>query len=161
MGNLVKHSSDKITYKVIGLAMEVHSRLGPGLKEQIYQRAMEEALESENMIYEPQRQMEVYFGQRLVGLLFMDILVENCVVIELKALSNMVTNNELAQVITYLKVGGYEIGLLLNFGRKFLQYKRIFPPNNVTEVTEEDLRFGVKVDPKYAKKRSMSDRYIR
>lgn len=144
MNKLVKHPTDGITYIIIGLAMEVHSRLGPGLKEQMYQKAMEEVLEREKVLFEPQRQIEVYFGRCLAGLLFMDILVEESVVVELKALSHPVTNNEVAQVVTYLKAQEAGVGLLINFGRKYLEYKRIFPPKKITELTEEDLRFGVR-----------------
>lgn len=153
MSKFVKDPTDNITYKIIGMAMEVHSRLGPGLKEEHYQKAMEEMLERARMNFEPQRQMEVYIGKRLIGLLFIDILVERSVVVELKALSHPVTRNEIAQVITYLKVEGAEVGLLLNFGRKYLEYKRIFPPKKIRELTEKDLRFGVRLDAKSARQR--------
>ena len=160
---LVQRPTDQITYKVIGIAMEVHSRLGPGLKEAMYQKAMEEILEKSGLNYEGQRQVEVYFGNRLVGLLFIDILVEESIVVELKALSHPVTNNEIAQVITYLKAEGASVGLLLNFGRKYLEYNRIFPPKKITELTEKDLRFGVRLDANSAKrrKRNQKDVFIR
>ncbi len=141
---IVSVLTDPMTYKIIGLAMEVHSQLGPGLKEQMYQKAMEEQLDKSGLNYEAQKQLEVYIGARRLGLLFLDILVEESVIVELKALSHMVTNNELSQVLTYLKVGGYKVGLLINFGRKYLQYKRIFPPIKFAEVTKKDLRFGVR-----------------
>jgi GxxExxY protein len=162
-GKLIKHPTDGLTYKIIGLAMEAHSRLGPGLKEEMYQKAMEEMLEGAKMNYEPQRQAEVYFGKRLVGMLFVDILVEESVIVELKALSHPLTNNEIAQVITYLKVAGAGVGLLFNFGRKYLEYKRIFPPKKITEVSERDLRFGVRLDAKSAQKREkkLSSVFIR
>lgn len=152
MSKLVKSPTDDITYKIIGIAMEVHSRLGPGLKEEMYQKAMEEMLGRSGLNFEVQRQVEVYFGMRLVGLLFIDILVEESVVVELKALSHPVTNNEVAQVITYLKAEGAKVGLLLNYGRKYLEYKRIFPPKKLTEITEKDLRFGIRLDAKSAKR---------
>lgn len=163
MGVLVKHPTDEITYKIIGMAMEVHSRLGPGLKEDHYQKAMEEMLEREKVNYQPQRQVEVYLGKRLIGLLFIDIFVERLVIVELKALSHPVTNNKIAQVVTYLKTAGAEVGLLLNFGRKYLEYKRIFPPRKITELTERDLRFGVILDPRSAERRErrLKTQYIR
>jgi GxxExxY protein len=114
---------------------------------------MEEVLERARMNFEPQRQVEVYIGNRLIGLLFIDILVENSVIVELKALSHPVTNNEIAQVVTYLKTQEAGVGLLLNFGRKFLEYKRVFPPKKITELTERDLRFGVRLDAKSARQR--------
>lgn len=150
---LVKNPTDSITYKVIGVAMEVHNKLGPGLKEVMYQKAMEELLSNSGLNFEAQRQVEVYFGSRLLGLLFIDILVERSVVVELKALSGLVTNNEIAQVITNLKAQGADVGLLLNFGRKFLEYRRIFSPQKITELTEEDLRFGVRLTAEAAKRR--------
>lgn len=145
MTKLIKTEFDKFTFKIIGAAMEVHNLLGPGLKEEMYQRAMEDALTKAELNFELQKQVEVYNETRLLGLLFIDILVENLVVVELKALSHPVTNNELAQVITYLKANDNKIGLLINFGRKFLEYKRIFPPRKVSEFNEKGLRFGVKI----------------
>lgn len=144
MGELVKDASDNITYKIIGLAMDVHKRLGPGLKERIYQKAMEGLLRGSDLNYEPQKRIEIYLGKRLAGLLFIDVLVEDSIVCEFKALSHPVTNVEIAQVITYLKAKEAKVGLLINFGRKFLEFKRIFPPRKISEITEEDLRFGVK-----------------
>lgn len=153
MSGLVKHPTDGITYKIIGFAMEVHRRLGPGLREKMYQSAMEEMLERARMNFEPQRQVEVYLGKRRIGLLFIDILVERSIIVELKALSHPVTNNEVAQVITYLKTEEAGVGLLLNFGRKYLEYKRIFPPQKLEALTMEDLRFGVRFDAEKAEKR--------
>ena len=158
MNKLVKTKYDDITYKIIGIAMEVHSRMGPGLKEDIYQKAMEELLERSGFNYEPQRQVEVYIDKRLVGLLFIDILVERSVIVELKALSHPVTKNEIAQVITYLKAEGAEVGLLLNFGRKYLEYKRIFPPRKIRELTEKDLRFGVRMNRNYQRMKKTDKR---
>ena len=160
--NLVTHPTDDLTYKIIGLAMEVHSRLGPGLKEEMYQSAMEERLEKSGLNYEPQKQIEVYLGNKRLGLLFIDILVEQEVVVELKALSHPLTNNEIAQVITYLKAEGAGVGLLLNFGRKYLEYKRVFPPKKIIEVSEKDLRFGVRLSTnKATNKRMGRTQYIR
>lgn len=158
MNNLIKTEHDQLTYKIIGAAMEVHGRLGPGLKETHYQKAMEEMFAGSGLNYELQKQVEVYFGARLAGLLFIDILVEGSIVVELKALSHPVTNNEIAQVITYLKAGEAPVGLLLNFGRKFLEYKRIFPPTKINELSEQDLRFGVRLSPEAARRRGSYQR---
>lgn len=145
----VKSPTDKITYKIIGMAMKVHSKLGPGFPEKTYQRAMEEALSRSKLNFEPQKQIRVYFGRRLAGLFFMDILVERAVIVELKALRHLLTNNEIAQVITYMKGEDAQVGLLLNFGRKYLEYKRVFPPRIITEMTEKDLRFGVRIQNEF------------
>ena len=139
-GEFIKTKHDEITYKIIGAAMGVHGRLGPGLKEEHYQKAMEQALVLAKLNFEPQKQIGVYFNKTLAGLLFIDLFVEGMVVVELKALPHMLTNNELAQVITYLKASNNRIGLLLNFGRKYLEYKRIFPPKTITDFNERDWR---------------------
>ena len=163
MSKLIKNPTDNITYKVIGLAMDIHSRLGPGLKEEMYQKAMEDQLNRSGLNFEPQKQVEVYLDSRLLGLLFIDIVVENTVILELKALSHPLTNNEVAQVITYLKVHGVGVGILLNFGRKYLEYKRIFPPKKISEIEEKDLRFGVRMGENYQRINTSNKRmqYIR
>jgi len=144
MDKLVKTKYDEITYKIIGAAMDVHGRLGSGLKEKHYQKAMIKALLSLNLNLEEQKQIGVYFEKTLAGLLFLDIFAEGSIVVELKALSRQLTKNELAQVITYLKASGAEIGLLINFGRKYLEFRRIFPPKKITSFDQNDWRFAVK-----------------
>jgi GxxExxY protein len=111
---------------VIGAAIDVHNKLGPGLKEEHYQKAMEQALMLTKLNCEPQKQIGVYFNRTLAGLLFIDLFVEGMVVVELKALSHLTTKNEMAQVITYLKAIGSDIGLLINFGRKYLEAGNIW-----------------------------------
>lgn len=144
MGELVKTKHDEMTYKIIGAAMDVHNRLGPGLKEVHYQKAMVEALSGLNMVFEEQKQIGIYFERTLVGLLFLDIFVELSIVVELKALSHRLTKNELAQVVTYLKASGGDVGLLINFGGKYLEYKRVLPPMKFKEFDQNDWRFAVK-----------------
>ncbi len=145
MGRLVQTQHDDVTYKVIGAAMDVHNRLGPGLKEVHYQKAMVDALSGLKMDFEEQKQIGVYFEKTLAGLLFLDLFVERAIVVELKALSHRITKNELAQVVTYLKASGSELGLLINFGRKYLEYMRVFPPAIIREFDQNDWRFAVKL----------------
>jgi len=144
MSKLIETEFDAITYKIIGAAMKVHDSLGPGFKEVHYQKAMETSLGSIGLDFEAQKQIGVYFNKTLAGLLFMDIYVENQIVVELKALYHLLTKNEIAQVITYLKASKSKIGLLINFGRKYLEYKRIFPPSAITEFDEKDWRYVYK-----------------
>jgi GxxExxY protein len=144
MDKLVKTKYDEITYKIIGAAMDVHGRLGPGLKEEHYQKAMIKALSALDLNFEEQKQIGVYFERTLAGLLFLDIFVEGSIVVELKALSRQLTKDELAQVITYLKASGSEIGLLINFGRKYLEFRRVFPPKKISQFDQNDWRFAVK-----------------
>ena len=108
--------------------MRVHSRLGPGLKEKHYQRALIAEIRQAGRMVEEEYFVEIWDGEVWLGRLYLDGLVEGVVVIECKAFSHLLTNEEVAQVICYLAATGLEVGLLLNFGRKRLEYRRILPP---------------------------------
>jgi GxxExxY protein len=120
--------SQEITYKVIGAAMRVHNELGPGLKEVLYQRALSTAMREAGLSFEEEYPFEVRFDGQFAGLLYLDHFVENEVVVELKALKHLLTDDEVGQVITYMAVTESKVGLLFNFGRERLEYKRILPP---------------------------------
>ena len=130
MSNQIPHQD--LTYEIIGAAMEVHSDLGPGYKEEIYQKALEIELRNSKMQFEPQKQIEIKFKGEMVGWQLLDFFVNDKVVEEIKALSQLDTNHE-AQIISYLKATNSEIGLLINFGTKKLEYKRILPPRKIKE----------------------------
>jgi len=132
---------EETTYKIIGCAMRVHNKLGPGLREVHYQRALSVELEETGLSYEVERPVEVYSDDTFVGRLYLDHLVEEQIVVEEKALSHLLTQEEIAQVITYLCATGLNVGLLLNFGRRRLEYKRIFPPRNVTQWRDRIRRY--------------------
>ena len=120
-----------ITYKIIGAAMEVHNKLGPGHKESVYQKALSAKMLEAGLSFEEEKPFEIFIDDAAVGLLYLDHLVEGVVVVEEKAFSHLLTNEEVAQVITYLAATGLPVGLLLNFGRKRLEFKRIFPPKKL------------------------------
>lgn len=120
-------TGNKLTYKIIGAAMEVHNKLGPGYKEEIYERALALELNNSNISVERQYPVSVEMDDDQVGLFYLDLFVENQVVVEVKAFSHLLTNDELAQVINYLKAADAPIGLLFNFGRRKLNYHRVFP----------------------------------
>jgi GxxExxY protein len=120
-----------LTYKVIGCAMTVHNALGPGLKEAHYHRALSKELEEAGLSFEEEEPIDVVIDGASVGLLYMDHLVEGTVIVEEKALSHTLTQEEVAQVITYLAATQLPLGLLLNFGRRRLEYKRILPPKKL------------------------------
>jgi GxxExxY protein len=124
---------DELTYKISGCAMAVHRNLGPGLREDSYQRALALSLEDVGLNIEEQRLYSVYDSpeqQRLVGYYIPDFVVEERAIVEIKALHGL-DNSHLAQVIGYLAVSGYPIGLLINFGERSLRYRRIFPPQKI------------------------------
>ncbi len=118
----------EITYKIIGAGMRIHSRLGPGLKEELYQRALAIELRESGLTAAEEFYVEVHDNDVWLGRLYLDLLVEDTVVAETKAFPHLLTNEEVAQVICYLAATGYKVALLLNFGRERLQYKRILPP---------------------------------
>ena len=123
---------EDVTYKIIGAAMAVHNGLGPGLKENAYQRALSLELENAGLSFEEEKHIEIFMDGAGVGLLYLDHLVEGTVVVEEKAFSHLLTDEETAQVITYLAATGLQVGILLNFGRRRLEHKRIFPPRSVS-----------------------------
>ena len=131
---------EDLTYKVIGTAMRVHNTLGPGLKEAAYQKALSLEMEAAGISFEAERPVEIFVDGTSIGLLYVDHLVEGQVVEE-KAFSHLLTEEEIAQVITYLCAAGLGVGLLLNFGRRRLEYKRIFPPKNVERWRERINRY--------------------
>ncbi|HMN62405.1 MAG TPA: GxxExxY protein [Anaerolinea sp.] len=133
--NPIRTPHDEITYQIIGYAMAVHRELGPGLRENTYQRALENKLTEANIAFEPQKLYEVYENpqqKRLVGYYVPDFVVEGTVIVEIKALRGL-DNSHLAQIIGYLAVSGSAIGLLINFGERSLRYRRVFPPQKVID----------------------------
>ncbi len=121
----------ELTYKIIGAAMRVHNKLGPGHKEAFYQQALAAGLIALGLSTEIEKSVEIYIDGAFVGLLYLDVLVEGKVVVETKAFSHLLKDEEVAQVICYLAATGLKIGLLFNFGRKRLQYRRILPPRKL------------------------------
>ena len=126
---------DDLTYKIIGCAMAVHRNLEPGYREDTYQRDLEVYLKESHVAFEAQKLYEVFDSldnEELIGYYIPDFIVVESVVVEIKALSRL-DNSHLAQVIGYLKVTGFKVGLLINFGERSLKYRGVFPPENVTE----------------------------
>lgn len=119
-----------ITEKIIGCAMRVHSYLGNGFQEMIYQKCMAIEFETAGLTYEKEKEMPIYYHEAEVGTRRVDFLVENVVLVELKAITELNDINY-AQIINYLTAYKLEIGLLINFGEKSLKYKRfIKTPKN-------------------------------
>ena len=132
---------EDMTYKVIGAAMSVHNALGPGLKEAAYHRALSLEMERAGLSFETEKAVAVSIDGSQVGRLYLDHIVESQLVVEEKARSHLLTKEEIAQVITYLCATGTQVGLLLNFGRRRLECKRIFPPKNVGRYRERINRY--------------------
>ncbi|MBU0518800.1 GxxExxY protein [bacterium] len=112
-----------ITKKIIGCAMKVHSSLGNGFQEVIYQRSL--AIEFENAGLQYQRELEIpiFYNGIDIGSRRADFIVEDKVLVELKAISEL-TDAHAAQIINYLEAYKREVGLLINFGEKSLNFRR-------------------------------------
>ena len=114
-----------LTYKIIGCAMNVHNELGNGFQEVIYQRALAWEFNQANIDFVREQNQEIFYKNcpEPIGTKRADFVVESSVLVELKATSSL-TDVHYAQILNYLKAYRYEIGLLINFGHKKLEYKR-------------------------------------
>lgn len=124
---VIDPTGNKLTYQIIGSAMAVHNALSPGLIEEVYEKGLEVELNQQDISVIRQFSVSVEYSEEQVALFYLDLFVEGQVVVEVKALSHPLTNDELAQVINYLKAANAPVVLLLNFGRRKLEYRRVFP----------------------------------
>lgn len=119
-----EHKESLLTGKIIGIAMKVHTALGPGFQEKIYHKALIHQLTDEGYNAEYEKEFNVVYNGRVVGNFRVDLLVNNKVIIELKAVTGEMPKLFQTQTISYLKASSIEIGLLLNFGNQSLEIKR-------------------------------------
>jgi GxxExxY protein len=119
-----EYKYSELTSKIIGCAMTVHSELGNGFQEVIYQRALEIEMADQGIAFSREYEMPVYYKKQQIGTRRVDFLVEGMVSVELKAIIQL-EDVHLAQAINYLEAYDLEIGLLINFGAKSLQFKRL------------------------------------
>ncbi|MBB1284058.1 GxxExxY protein [Flavisolibacter sp. BT320] len=113
----------QITEKIIGASFRVHNGLGCGFQEVIYQRALEIELKAIPLVYQREYEMPVFYLDQHIGTRRVDFLVENKISVELKAITKL-EDVHLAQAINYLEAYNLEIGLLINFGSKRLEFHR-------------------------------------
>ena len=114
----------EITKRIIGCAMKVHSELNSGFQEYIYQRALEIELLKAGLKFIREYEMPVYYSGEKIGIRKVDFFMEGKIIVELKAVSEL-DDVHLAQALNYLEASGQEIGLLINFGTRSLQFKRL------------------------------------
>lgn len=119
-----QYKYSELTSKIIGCAMEVHKVLGNGFQEVIYQRVLAIELAYSGIAYEREKEMPIFYRTEQIGTRRVDFLVEGDVSVELKALTKL-EDVHLAQAINYLEAYNIEIGLLINFGTKSLEFKRL------------------------------------
>ncbi len=118
---------DELTYKVIGCAMKVHNTLGNGFQEVIYQRCLAIELTKTGVGFVREQEQAIFYEGIDVGTRRADFIVENRLIVELKAVINL-EDVHLAQAKNYTVAYDYKLGLLINFGSQSLQYKLIFNP---------------------------------
>ena len=111
--------------QIIGLAMKVHSTLGPGFLESVYQNALIWELRKAGLKAEAERPISVRYDGQIVGAFTADLLVNNSVIVELKASQSLAKAYEV-QLVNYLTATGFDEGLLLNFGAERLEFKKKF-----------------------------------
>lgn len=123
MENNEKFLYRDLSYKLVGLAMEVHRDLGYGFLEKVYENSLMIQFRTNDIKAAQQSPIKVFFKEEIVGDYVADIIVENKIVLELKTVDS-ISNSHRAQIINYLKATKYQVGYLLNFGSKKLEYER-------------------------------------
>ncbi|PIQ89468.1 MAG: GxxExxY protein [Candidatus Omnitrophica bacterium CG11_big_fil_rev_8_21_14_0_20_42_13] len=119
----IKHN-DTLTEKIIGCCYKVHTELGPGFSEKIYHNALKLALGQTNLKYNTEKRYNVYYQNKKVGSLILDLVIEDKIIVEIKSIAGYVPAVFNYQILSYLRASGLKIGLLINFGNKSCQVKR-------------------------------------
>lgn len=114
----------ELSYKIVGILFDVHSKLGGKYQEKYYQRAVEVALKQEGLSYEKEIMVDLSFKEKKIGEYFLDFLLEDKIILELKATSRF-NRNDFRQVMAYLRAKKLKLGILANFRGDKLVYKRI------------------------------------
>ena len=129
MNTMIKeqYPQSELTGKIIGCAMEVHKALGNGFQEVIYQRALAIEMTSQQLLFSREHEMNIYYKAQNIGTRRVDFFVEGKIMVELKAVIQL-EDVHLAQAINYLEAYNMKIGLLINFGSRSLQFKRVMKP---------------------------------
>jgi GxxExxY protein len=121
----IEKGIDPLTEKVIACAFKVHNSLGPGFNEKIYHSALNIALTEEKINFDTEKIFNVYFNSKQVGTLRLDLVVEDKVIVEIKALEGNVPKLFEYQVLSYLRASGLKVGLLINFGNQSCYVRRL------------------------------------
>ena len=114
----------ELSYDIVGAAMEVHRVLGPGYLEKVYEGALARELHLREIPFKQQQHIPVFYKEIEVGYYIADLLVDGKIVLELKSASAITGRHE-AQAINYLTTTGYELAIIINFGRTSLETKRV------------------------------------
>ena len=126
---------EKVTHKIIGCAMKVHSTMGNGFQEVIYQRALAIEMEKQGLGFQREMEMIIFYEGIDIGTRRVDFFVEENIMVELKALIKL-EDVHLAQAMNYCQAYNLPIGLLINFGAKSLEFKRVYNLNHPENKSE-------------------------
>lgn len=137
MDKMNENEIDKLTHKIIGCAMKVHSTLGNGFQEVIYQRALAIELAYENISFQRELEMPIFYREEQIGTRRVDFFVAEKVMVELKAIEKLEGVHK-AQAINYLEAYNIADGLLINFGNTSLDFKRVY---NKKLVSKDNLKY--------------------
>jgi GxxExxY protein len=113
-----------LSYQIMGAIFEVHKELGPGFLEAVYEKALIEEFAKKAMKVETQRVIDVIYKGKKIGVHRLDMIVEGKVVVELKTVERFSTYHT-AQMLSYLKASGHKLGILVNFSKAKVEYRRI------------------------------------
>jgi GxxExxY protein len=122
--------------KIIGLAMKIHSALGAGFLESVYHKALAHELQKAGIPFESEKPLTVLYDGILVGEFVADLLIENELIVELKAVQSLATLHE-AQTVNYLVATGKDVGLVINFGGERLEFKKKFRQPRLKALSEQ------------------------
>lgn len=118
-------NSDPLTERIIACSYKVHSNLGPGFNEKIYHNALKIALKEDGLKHETEKQFTVFYQGKQVGTLKVDLVISDNVIVEVKAITGIMPKVFEAQLLSYLKITNFKVGLLINFGNKSCQIRRL------------------------------------
>lgn len=117
--------SHSITKRIIGCCFEVHKEIGPGFNEKIYHNALKLLFEQKGLRFETEKEFEVFYLNKKVGSFRTDLIIENQVIVEIKSLADNIPIIFEHQLIPYSKASRLHVDLLINFGNKSCQVKRV------------------------------------
>jgi GxxExxY protein len=136
---MIENTNDinALTHKIIGCAMQVHKVLGNGFQEVIYQRALAIEFSFQGLAFEREKEMELFYREQNIGTRRVDFFVEGKVMVEIKAIEQLLDVHK-AQAINYCEAYNIADGLLINFGSKSLDFRRVYNKNLVSPVINQN-----------------------
>ncbi len=114
----------ELSYRIVGILFEVYNKIGPGHHEKYYQKAVSLSLKTEDLVFSEQVYTPLTFNDSKIGSYFLDFLIDNKVILEIKK-GDRFSKNNIEQIIGYLRAHKLKLGMIANFGKDQLKFKRI------------------------------------